>query len=122
MPLRKVIVQIGCTMSATGVASLKPGPLRWKLCTDERSCTCIVYVPGASRVTFLPSAKKTAIRKSGPTVPIRSGMLGGAGGGGGGGGPAGLGGGGGGGGGPPAGGCAVSVSRKFSGSSSERYS
>src|SRR5213593_1403533 len=112
-------------MSLTGVAWLKPGPLRWKLWTDERSCTCIVYVPGASRVTRLPSAKKTPIRKSGPTVPIRSGMLGGAGGGGGGGGgPAGLGGGGGGGGGggPPAGGCAVSVSRRLSGSSSERYS
>jgi len=41
-PARKVSVQRGWTISPTGVLELTPGPVRWKLCAFERSCTCIV--------------------------------------------------------------------------------
>src|SRR6476659_2192369 len=56
LPGGRVRRQTGCSISPTEVFSSTPGPVRWKLCVAERSCTWIVYVPGGRFVTGLPSA------------------------------------------------------------------
>ena len=41
VPDANVRVQIGWTISSTGVQRFTPGPERWKLCVVEKSCTCM---------------------------------------------------------------------------------
>src|SRR3954451_1531390 len=51
------------------LATLTPGPLMWKLCSAERSCTSSVYAPGSRWLTFVPLASLRLIVKPGPTEP-----------------------------------------------------
>src|SRR5207244_1795466 len=48
-------------LSPIGVETSTPGPLRWKLCSSERSLTERSYVPGSTCATRLPAASRSEI-------------------------------------------------------------
>ena len=53
--------QVVSPVPPTVVALFTPGPLRWKLWVDDRSCTRTSYVPGASDVTGFPEESSSSI-------------------------------------------------------------
>src|SRR3954449_1459204 len=69
MPSATVIVNVWSPESVTSVATLTPGPDRWKLCSADRSWTSRVYVPASRWVTLVPSVSLTEMTKPGPTEP-----------------------------------------------------
>ena len=64
----KVTFHVTLPVHADSVARSTPGPVRWKLCSSDRSLTSISYAPGSSFVTRVPCASVSEIVKPGPTV------------------------------------------------------
>src|SRR4029450_13032435 len=55
------------------VALSTPGPVRWKLCAVDRSCTSTSYVPAGRLVTGFPFEASSLIVGPGPTGPLTTG-------------------------------------------------
>src|SRR5439155_16679167 len=64
VPFFSFTVQVVVPTAATLVFLLTPGPLRWKLCIDERSRMTILYVPAFTIFLLI------VIVKPGPSVPV----------------------------------------------------
>jgi hypothetical protein len=69
-PLRSVTVQVSTPVNSSDVRRFRPGPVRWKLCSLERSSTAIVYVPGSRLTTGLRSGPRMLSEKSGPVIAV----------------------------------------------------